>query len=212
MTPVANALRLTAVVAMMAGHHGVHASTQQIQVASTGGWGASCDVVLDAAYRCTGETCLIPLSRSRADDIELHLSCLSSAAPTGFENPPPEVRVESVRAGNVRGFMSISKSVAVTGTTQSMDVAFCVFGDGKNFCGSGGAIRKEKGTNVSRVVKKFLRSVKLLEGTKQWICSAVKTGSGRAAPGNKCLPPPAEQVSSWDASRTPRVPARCWDR
>lgn len=146
------------IIYILAGHP-AHAASHELHVTNDGGWGATCTVIVDASYRCIDTMCLIPLPR--AEDIQVHLSCLQSAAPTGFENPPAEVLVQSVRAKNVRGFTSTVSASPVPPSGPSMELSFCLFGAVKNLCGSAGAIRKMAGTQAAagRAMKKFLQTL-----------------------------------------------------
>lgn len=47
--------------------------------------------------------CVIKFEGASPASLRLNLSCLPKSAPTGFENPAPEVKVQSIRGKNAKG-------------------------------------------------------------------------------------------------------------
>lgn len=111
---------------------------------------------------CRGDRCLIPVQQGKAiAPVELHLTCLPSYSPTGFENPAPEVTVRSIRTRNTRGAVSFIDNDTLPAIGPHQDVNFCLYGQQTNFCGYAKVARF--GGKESPVIARIVSLIKRIE-------------------------------------------------
>lgn len=122
--------------------------------------------VPDVNSQCTPEGCTLPAPvGSTLDSIKLDFSCVPSSAPTGFENPAPDVKVQSLRSKNASGDISLTDDVYSPPNERFRHLYFCLYGKLNTFCGFAKVMRLEDRTKVdgTRTVKAFLQGIELQE-------------------------------------------------
>ncbi|GJI96899.1 hypothetical protein RugamoR57_36170 [Duganella caerulea] len=92
--------------------------------------------------------CVIKFEGASPESLRLNLSCLPKSAPTGFENPAPEVKVQSIRGKNAKGHMSLIDEVPSPHADRTRELNFCLYGKQNNFCGSAKVLRQKDGTST----------------------------------------------------------------
>lgn len=118
----------------------------------------------DALTQCTAEGCKLPLPKgSTLESLQLNFSCLPKSAPTGFENPAPEAKVQSVRAKNAKGHVSLIDDVQSAPTERLRELNFCLYGQLNNFCGNAKVLRLKDGAKLdaTSTVKAFIQGMEL---------------------------------------------------
>jgi hypothetical protein len=76
-------------------------------------------------FESDGPACVVRAPAGRPPP-QIDLSCLPKSAPTGFEKPSPEARVQSIRSPNATGHLLL----------QEDDLMFCLYGQQTNLCGA----------------------------------------------------------------------------
>jgi hypothetical protein len=115
--------------------------------------------------QCTPEGCTLPVPAGALDSIKLDFSCLPTKAPTGFENPAPYVKVQTLRAKNSEGNLSLSDNLSAPPKERFRELGFCLYGKFNNFCGYTRVMSSDYRTKVkaTRLVKEFLQGIELQE-------------------------------------------------
>lgn len=86
---------------------------------------------------CTVESCTIPAPKDMpTGPLRINFSCLPKSAPTGFENPAPDVKVQSMRSRNARGHLSLIDDMQSGPAERMRELNFCLYGKLNNFCGN----------------------------------------------------------------------------
>ena len=114
--------------------------------------------------QCTEKGCmLLAPAGSSIKSIELRFICLPDSATTGFENPPPEIKVETFRVKNSRVHVSLSDGVSEASNERVRYLNFCMYGKSNYFCGHAIVRRLADRPKVdaTRAVKSFLRKIEL---------------------------------------------------
>lgn len=109
---------------------------------------------------CQGNRCLIPAHQGKsAAPIELHLTCLPSYSPTGFENAAPEVEVRSIRTRTTKGAVSLIDNDTLPSIGPHQDVNFCLYGEQTNFCGYAkvAKVRGKRSPAIDRIISLIQR-------------------------------------------------------
>ncbi|NVD70676.1 hypothetical protein HUX88_08890 [Duganella sp. BJB1802] len=104
--------------------------------------------------------CVIKFEGASPESLRLNFSCLPKSAPTGFENPAPEVKVQSIRAKNAKGHMSLIDAVQSPLADRTRELNFCLYGKQNNFCGNA----KVDGTST---IKAWIQRIELQDGGSQ---------------------------------------------
>lgn len=118
--------------------------------------------------RCTPEGCTLPApAGATLESIQLNFSCLPTSAPTGFENPAPEVKVQSIRSKNAKGHLSLIDDMQSPVDERLRELNFCLYGKLNNFCGNAKVLRLKDGAKMdgSAAVKNFIQGVELVTPT-----------------------------------------------
>ncbi|MQA21679.1 hypothetical protein [Rugamonas rivuli] len=118
----------------------------------------------DTPTQCTVESCKLPLLKgSTLEALQLNFSCLPKSAPTGFENPAPEVKVQSIRAKNSKGHVSLMDDVQSAPAERLRELNFCLYGKLNNFCGNAKVLRLKDGAKLdgTNTVKAFIQGMEL---------------------------------------------------
>lgn len=76
-------------------------------------------------FEADGPACVVRAPAAQSQP-QIDLSCLPTSAPTGFEQPSPEARVESIRSPNAKGYLLV----------QQDSLLFCLYGQQANVCGA----------------------------------------------------------------------------
>jgi hypothetical protein len=123
--------------------------------------------IADGTPACTADGCTIPMpNRPASASIQLRFSCLPKSAPTGFDNPAPEVKVSSIRARNSQGHLSLMDDLQSPPAERMRELNFCLYGKhGKhnNFCGYAKVWRSRPGlkTDANAAIQKFIQELEL---------------------------------------------------
>lgn len=132
---------------------------------------AACVVMVPQdGSQCTPTGCDIPLLKGAIHKlIKLNFSCLPMSAPTGFENPAPEVEVQSLHAKNAVGHLSLVDDAETESGQAMRELNFCLYGKSNIFCGNAKVLRlkgRAKADDVT-AIKRFLQRVELLNGSSK---------------------------------------------
>ena len=114
--------------------------------------------------QCTAEGCTLPApAGATLESIKLNFSCLPTSAPTGFENPAPEVKVQSIRSKNAKGHLSLIDDIQSPADERLRELNFCLYGKLNNFCGNAKVLRLKDGSkaDASAAVKAFIQGIEL---------------------------------------------------
>lgn len=114
--------------------------------------------------QCTADGCILPApGGATLDSIKLNFSCLPTSAPTGFENPAREVKVQSIRAKNAKGHLSLIDDVQSPADERFRELNFCLYGKLNNFCGNAKVLRLKDGSkaDASPAIKTFIQGIEL---------------------------------------------------
>lgn len=137
--------------------------TQEVTVPNFDRRSPACVVKVPALNPpCTPGGCTLPAPvGSTLGSIKLDFSCLPNSAPTGFENPAPEVKVQTLRVKNARVHLSLSDGVFEPTNEQSRYLTFCLYGKSNNFCGIARVMSLDHRTKVdgTPTVKAFLQGI-----------------------------------------------------
>jgi hypothetical protein len=112
---------------------------------------------------CTAEGGTLPAPvGATLESIKLNFSCLPTSAPTGFENPAPEVKVQSIRSKNAKGHLSLIDDIQ-SPDERLRELNFCLYGKRNNFCGNAKVLRLKDGAkaDASAAVKAFIQGIEL---------------------------------------------------
>lgn len=114
--------------------------------------------------QCTAEGGTLPApAGATIESIKLNFSCLPTSAPTGFENPAPEVKVQSIRSKNAKGHLSLIDDIQSPADERLRELNFCLYGKLNNFCGNAKVLRLKDGAkaDASAAVKAFVQGIEL---------------------------------------------------
>lgn len=143
------------------------AAPQEFEIANFDRDDAPCQIKIPVTApwtQCTADGCEMPApAGSTLGTIRLRFSCLPKSAPTGFENPPPDVRVESIRATNTQGHVSLIDSIDEPADERTRELNFCLFGERYNFCGFAQTLRLKDGAQAdsAAAIRELIRRVEL---------------------------------------------------
>lgn len=118
----------------------------------------------DVDPACTVESCTISAPKgATTGPMRINFSCLPKSAPTGFENPAPDVKVQSFRSKNAKGHLSLIDDVQSGSAERMRELNFCLYGKLKNFCGNAKVQRLSGGakTDGSSEIKAFIQRIEL---------------------------------------------------
>jgi hypothetical protein len=98
----------------------------------------------------------------------LFLSCIPSSAPTGFENPAPDVTINSIQTPNASGHFSVIDDSSVAREDRKRHLDFCLYGKKSKFCGSAETIlpKNEEPAYITQPIFNFLKTLIFLDGRK----------------------------------------------
>lgn len=140
-------------------------ATHEITVPNFDADSPACMVKVPALKpQCTSEGCsLPPPAGSSLDSIKLNFSCLPTSAPTGFENPAPEAKVQSIRSKNAKGHLSLIDDIQSPADERLRELNFCLYGKLNNFCGNAKVLRLKDGSkaDASLAVKTLIQGIEL---------------------------------------------------
>lgn len=107
--------------------------------------------------------CVIKFEGASPASLRLNLSCLPKSAPTGFENPAPEVKIQSIRGKNAKGHMSLIDDVQSPLADRARELNFCLYGKRNNFCGSAKVLRLKDGGKPDGIsaIKAWIQRIEL---------------------------------------------------
>lgn len=114
--------------------------------------------------QCTADSCKLPLPiGSTLHALQLNFSCLPKSASTGFENPAPEAKVQSIRAKNANGHVSLIDDVQSAPAERLRELNFCLYWKLNNFCGNAKVLRLKDGAKLdgTNTVKAFIQGMEL---------------------------------------------------
>jgi len=97
------------------------------------------------------------------ESLRLNLSCLPKSAPTGFENPAPGVKVQSIRGKNANGHISLIDDVHSPLADRTRELNFCLYSKQNNFCGSAKVLRLKDGAKAdgTSTIKDWIQRIEL---------------------------------------------------
>jgi len=103
------------------------------------------------------------------ESLRLNLSCLPKSAPTGLENPAPEVKVQSIHGKNAKGHMSLIDDAQSPHADRTRELNFCLYGKQNNFCGSAKVLRLKDGAKVddTSTIKDWIQRIELQDAGSQ---------------------------------------------
>lgn len=140
-------------------------ATQELTVPNFDADSPACVVKVPANEpQCTAEGCaLSPPNGSTLESIQLNFSCLPKSAPTGFENPAPGSKVQSIHAKNVPGHLSLIDDIQGASSERMRELNFCLYGKRNNFCGNAKVLRLKDGAKAdgSAAARKFIQGMEL---------------------------------------------------
>lgn len=117
---------------------------------------------------CAGDRCLIrPAQNTRHVPVEIILSCLPTSSPTGFENPAPIAKVQSIRSKNTLGHLSIIDDVDPVSNTKKRELNLCLYGQHYNLCGYSVLSNSAHHTRQTADVKKFIKGIELIDSVEK---------------------------------------------
>jgi hypothetical protein len=141
-------------------------ATQEVAVPNFDADSPACMVKVPLVNsRCTAEGCTLPApAGATLEAIWLNFSCLPTSAPTGFENPAPEVKVQSIRSKNAKGHLSLIDDMQSPADERLRELKFCLYGKLNNFCGNAKVLRLKDGSKMdgSAAVKTFIKGIELV--------------------------------------------------
>jgi hypothetical protein len=144
---------------------------QVIIVTNTDDDSAACHVRLhESSARCTNESCVIPAPRgSSLKTVQVLFSCLPTSARTGFEDPPPDAIVFSVKTLNKNAEVSVIDDPASESGERMRHLSFCLFGKNATFCGYARTLRLRDGDpgDASEEVIKLIKEITFLDNASQ---------------------------------------------
>jgi hypothetical protein len=114
--------------------------------------------------QCTSEGCNIELPKKRpAQHVKLNFNCIPISALTGFENPPPDVRIESVRSKNSQGHLSVVEDTQLPPSERMQELNFCLWGRVNIFCGYAKvpSLADDPKSDQIKAIKTVIKSVEL---------------------------------------------------
>lgn len=126
-------------------------------------------MVPEIAAQCTADGCSLPVPPSSTlKSILISLGCAPASAPTGFENPSPEVKIHSFRSKNAKGYFSEIDSMTDSSNDRTRDLNFCLYGQKNNFCGTATVFRLKDGAkgNGASIVKSFIKDIEIEDPVK----------------------------------------------
>ena len=109
---------------------------------------------------CADKSCLIPVhKRLSTEPVELHLTCLPSYSPTGFENPPAEARIRAIRNRSTKGAVSLIENAALPSLGPHQELNFCLYGEKTNICGYAkvAGLPGKESPAVARIISLIMR-------------------------------------------------------
>lgn len=127
----------------------------------------SCLVKVPASAPCTPEGCTLPRpEESSRSHIKLEFTCGPISAPTGFENPAPEVKVQSFRVNNTWVHLSLVDGVFDPPEEPFRELNFCMYGPANHFCGFAKVrqLAHRPKVDEATTVKDFIREIEF-QGT-----------------------------------------------
>jgi hypothetical protein len=136
------------------------AASQEISVPNFDRDSAACVVGVPDSQQCTAEGCNLLISKSQSAQVSF--SCLPKSAPTGFENPAPEVKVQSLRAQNARAHLSVLDDLQAPPADRMREFNFCVYGKQNNLCGNLTMRRADDARNTAiKPLKSLVQSLEI---------------------------------------------------
>lgn len=121
-------------------------------------------VLPDKLPDCAVERCELPYRHGPAlHHVILGFGCAPISSPSGFENPPADVKVDVVKARNVTGMISYIEDITEPKSQREMEVTFCIFGKSIHACGFAKIPKEPASVNLkqTRVIKRFIRGLAL---------------------------------------------------
>ena len=145
---------------------GASSASRELTIKNFDAQGPACVVRVADETPCASESCLVALpARSRFQPVQLHFVCLPMSAPTGFENPPPEVEWHGIRAKNAQGHLSLTEFVEPPYARQTRQLDFCLWGQSNVLCGNAMTMKATTrlGAEQQRAIKKFINAIELAD-------------------------------------------------
>ncbi len=144
---------------------GAQAASPELTIPNFESQSPACQVKLpETPGQCTAEGCVLPSPKySTLRSIQLNFSCLPKSAPTGFENPADDVKVQSVFGKNAAGHLSLIDDIQPPPGEQTRQLGFCLYGKENNFCGDATVLRLKDGPkgDATAAIKAFIHGIEL---------------------------------------------------
>jgi hypothetical protein len=115
---------------------------------------------------CTSESCEIPAPRASSfKSVQLLFSCLPTSARTGFEDPPADAKVFSLKASDKNVEVSLIDDPLSEPGERMRHLSFCFYGKHVTFCGYAKTLRIKDGDYVdaSAEVISFIKTIVLVD-------------------------------------------------
>jgi hypothetical protein len=125
----------------------------------------ACVVTLpETPAHCTPEGCALPVPKySTLGSLQLSFTCLPKSAPTGFENPADDMKIQPLRAKNARGHLSLIDDIESPPAERTRQLGFCLYGKQNNLCGDAKTLRLRDGAkgDATAILKSFIQGIEL---------------------------------------------------